>query len=224
MSVDSGCRPISSHEKHLKLFALLATFRSMCRKSVVCLEARNKPVKCARLSPRHACTTRGATLFSGMANYVALIRGIGPMNPNMRNEKLAGVLKSLGCTDVRPVLASGNLVFTSTARSTAALETKIEKAFSEKLGLSNDVIVQSQVELEAITKKNPFKGAEHGKQWYLVVTFRKGGEPPVFNKIDRATMDGPDVMKDLEKRYGKKITTRTWNTVLKIIAKMQSAK
>jgi hypothetical protein len=31
-------------------------------------------------------------------------------------------------------------------------------------------------------------------------------------------------MKDLEKRYGKKITTRTWNTVLKIIAKMQSAK
>lgn len=158
-----------------------------------------------------------------MANYVALIRGIGPMNPNMRNEKLAGVLKNLGCTNVRPVLATGNLVFSSTARSTATLETKIEKAFSEKLGLSNDVIVRTQDELEAIAKKNPFKGAEHGKQWYLVITFRKDGEPPIFNKLDRATMDGPGIMAALEKRYGKQITTRTWNTVLKIIAKMQCA-
>ena len=47
------------------------------------------------------------------------------------------------------------------------------------------------------------------------------GNKVVFNKFDRATMDGPAVMLDLEKRYGKQITTRTWNTVLKIVAKMQ---
>lgn len=157
-----------------------------------------------------------------MANYVALIRGIGPTNPNMRNEKLAGILETLGCTRVRPVLASGNLVFSSTARSTAVLETRIEKALAEKLALANDVIVRRQDELEAILKKDPFKGAEHGRQWYLIVTFRKTGEPPVFNKLDRAKMDAPDAMLDLEKRYGKKITTRTWNTVLKIVAKMRS--
>lgn len=158
-----------------------------------------------------------------MANYVTLIRGIGPMNPNMRNEKLAAVLTGLGCTNIRPILASGNLVFGSSARNTGTLETKIEKAFSERLGLSNDVIVRSQAQLEALVKKNPFKGLEHGKQWYLVVTFRKDGGPPVFNTLDRATMDGPEVMAALEKRYGKQITTRTWNTVLKIVAKMQSA-
>ena len=157
-----------------------------------------------------------------MANYVALMRGFGPMNPNMRNAKLGGVLTNIGCTNVHPVLASGNLVFGSAARSTAALETKIEKAFSEQLGLTNDVIVLSQDALEAIAKKNPFKGAEHGKQWYLIVTFRKEGKPPVFNKLVRAELDGPDFMAELEKRYGKKITTRTWNTVLKIIAKMRA--
>ncbi|ATC63074.1 hypothetical protein CMV30_03385 [Nibricoccus aquaticus] len=145
-----------------------------------------------------------------MPNYVALIRGVGPMNPNMRNDKLGAVLKTLGCTSVRPVLASG----------TALLETKIEKAFGDNLGLSSDVLVRTQDELEAIVKKAPFQGAEHGKQWYLIVTFRKDGAP-VFNKIDRATMDGPNAMIDLEKRYGKHITTRTWNTVLKIVAKMQ---
>jgi uncharacterized protein (DUF1697 family) len=102
------------------------------------------------------------------------------------------------------------------------LETKIEKAFGEKLGLTSDVLVRNQSELEAIIEKDPFKGAEHGKEWYLIVTFRKSGEPPVFNKLDRATMDGPNAMIDLEKRYGKHITTRTWNTVIKIVAKMQA--
>jgi uncharacterized protein (DUF1697 family) len=159
-----------------------------------------------------------------MANYVALIRGVGPMNPNMRNDKLAAVLKSLGCRDVRPVLASGNLVFHSSARSAAPLETKIEKAFHAKLGLSSDVLVRSQDELEALLKKDPFKGAEHGEEWYLTVTFRKDRSPPVFSKFPRENMDGPALMLDLERRYGKHITTRTWNTVRRIVDKMRAAK
>lgn len=142
------------------------------------------------------------------------------MNPNMRNDKLGRALEDIGCTDVQAVLASGNLIFRSTSRSAARLEAKIEKAFREKLGLSCDVMVRTQEELEAIIAKNPFKGAEHGKQWYLVVTFRKDRQPPVFRKLDRAEMDGPEFMKDLEQRYGKHITTRTWNTVLKIVAKI----
>jgi uncharacterized protein (DUF1697 family) len=158
-----------------------------------------------------------------MANYVALIRGVGPTNPNMRNDKLAAVLKSLGCTDVQPVLASGNLVFRSAMRSTAQCETKIENAFREKLGLTSDVIVRRQDELEALVKSNPFKGAEHGKQWYLTVTFRKDRQPPVFSKLSRATMDGPAFMTELTRHQGKRITTRTWNTVLKIVAKMTPA-
>lgn len=155
-----------------------------------------------------------------MANFVVLIRGVGPTNPNLRNDKLGAVLESIGCTEVQPVLASGNLVFRSAVRRAAQLEPKIEQAFSQKLGLSSDVIVVAQDELEAMVKKNPFKGAEHGKEWYLIVTFRKDRQPPVFNKLERAKMDGPEFMTDLEKRYGKRITTRTWNTLLKILAKM----
>ena len=61
-----------------------------------------------------------------MPTYVALLRGIGPTNPNMRNDKLCAAIESIGATDVRSVLASGNVVFSSTSRSTAALEQKIE--------------------------------------------------------------------------------------------------
>jgi Uncharacterized protein conserved in bacteria len=157
-----------------------------------------------------------------MANYVALIRGIMPTNPNMRNARLAAVMEDVGCTDIRPVLASGNIVFSSKSRSTTALAAKLEKAFSQKLGLANDVIVCSQTDLEALVKKDPFNGATHGKQWYLMVTFRKNG-PPVFTQLDATKTDSPSIMADLEKRHGKQITTRTWNTVCKIVAKMQTA-
>jgi uncharacterized protein (DUF1697 family) len=155
-----------------------------------------------------------------MPRYVALLRGIGPTNPNMRNDKLAAVLKGVGATDIAPVLASGNLVFTATSRSAGQIETKFERALKEKLDLTLDVIVRTQQELEAIVRKDPFKGAEHGKEWYLVVTFFKDGKAPVYSKLERAKMDGPEFMSDLGKRYGTHITTRTWNTIHKILAKM----
>jgi uncharacterized protein (DUF1697 family) len=159
-----------------------------------------------------------------MPCYVALLRGIGPTNPNHRNDKLARVLEKIGCSQVQPILTSGNLVFRSTARSTVALEKKIERALHDELAVATDVLVRSQAELEALVRRDPFAGAEHGKDWYLTVTFRKSGEPPICTRSKRAEMHGPDLMVELEHRYGKQITTRTWNTVHKIVAKMQQTR
>jgi uncharacterized protein (DUF1697 family) len=158
-----------------------------------------------------------------MPQFVALLRGIGPTNPNMRNDKLCGALADIGCSGIQPVLASGNIVFTSTLRNGAQLESRYEKALHQKLGLSFDVLVRGQNELTAMVRADPFKGAEHGKDWYLTVTFFKDGRAPVYSKFKRATLDGPGLMADLEKRYGKHITTRTWNTIQKILAKMTAA-
>ena len=164
----------------------------------------------------------GLGSFRAMGNYVVLVRGVGPTNPNTRNDKLQRALESLGCAQVQPVLASGNLVFQSAARSVALLEAKIEKTFRAQLGLASDVIVLTQDELERLILSDPFHGAEHGKEWYLIVTFRKGGRRPICSQLVRAEMDGPQFMADLERRYGKRITTRTWNTLLKIQAKLSA--
>lgn len=156
-----------------------------------------------------------------MPSYVVLLRGVGPANPAMSNDKLSAAVASAGCTDVRPLLASGNLVCKSAARSAAQLESKIEQALADKLGLSLEAFVRSREELAAMIKADPFKGATHGKEWYLTVTFFKDRRHPVFSKLDRATLEGPKFMADLEKRHGKHITTRTWNTVQKALAKLQ---
>ncbi len=52
-----------------------------------------------------------------MVRYVALLRGMGPANPNMRGEKLRKVFEGLGFENVRTVLASGNVLFESRSRS-----------------------------------------------------------------------------------------------------------
>ncbi len=44
-------------------------------------------------------------------NYVALIRGIMPSNPNMSNPNLCRVIERLGYTNVQAVIASGNVLF-----------------------------------------------------------------------------------------------------------------
>lgn len=174
-----------------------------------------------RLSRGGSYVDYRASLLFPVLSYVVLLRGVGPTNPAMSNDKLSAAIASVGCTQVRPLLASGNFVCKSAGRNAPRLESKIENALAEKLGLSLEAFVRSAEELEAMIKADPFKGATHGKEWYLTVTFFKDRRSPVFSKLERATMDGPEFMTGLEKRHGKHITTRTWNTLQKVLAKLQ---
>jgi uncharacterized protein (DUF1697 family) len=155
-----------------------------------------------------------------MTSYVALIRGIMPMNPNMRNEKLRGVFEGLGFEQVKTVISSGNVIFASSSKSASALETQIEKALADKLGFKTTVMVHSKTELETLVKKDPFKGKDHSRTSYLIVTFSKTAPREVFNTLDVTRDNTTGFMSKLEKKYGKEITTRTWKTVRRIVEKM----
>ena len=156
--------------------------------------------------------------------YIALLRGIGPTNPNMKGERLKAVFEKIGFKNVYPVIASGNVIFDSPSKNQAALEAKIEKELPKRLGFKSATIIRSKEELEALVKKNPFKGAEHNRRSYLIATFLKdrnqvrGGV--LFNVIDTEKSKTPDFMRMLEKKYGKQITTRTWATIHRILQKM----
>ena len=79
-----------------------------------------------------------------MTEYVALLRGISPLNPNMRNEKLRGVFTRLGFKNVRTVITSGNVLFETEARNMRQLEASIEKALPQQLGFTSTVIIRSR--------------------------------------------------------------------------------
>ena len=178
-----------------------------------------------------------------MPQYVALLRGIMPSNPNMRQAKLKGVLEGLGFARVRPVLASGNVVFDSPERSAAALEARMEAAWPARLGFISTTIVRSRAELERIVALDPYAGLEHRKDTYLLVTFFKRRtklpfSPPfelegrpwrvvaaadrvIFSVVDTTTGQTPDLMAWLDRTLGREISSRTWKTVHRILAVME---
>src|SRR4051812_29369835 len=108
-----------------------------------------------------------------MPTYVALLRGVMPMNPNTRGEKLKALFESLKFKNVATVIASGNIVFDSLSKDGEALETKIEKALAATLAFKTVAIVRSREDLENLVKQDPFKGIKDEKPNYLVVTFFK---------------------------------------------------
>jgi uncharacterized protein (DUF1697 family) len=108
-----------------------------------------------------------------MPIYVALLRGVLPTNPNMRNDKFRDVFEGLGFSNVRTVLASGNVVFESPSRSPQKLETEIEKALAERLGIKSATIIRSKSQLQRLVDDQPFQRLEHNRETYLTVTFLK---------------------------------------------------
>src|SRR5215813_2290169 len=90
-----------------------------------------------------------------MPTYAAFLRGVSPLNAKM--SELRKCLESAGFTNVKTVLASGNVVFDTRSTSRASLERKLEAAMEADLGRVFATTVRSIEELEAILKSDPFK-------------------------------------------------------------------
>lgn len=179
-----------------------------------------------------------------MRSYAALLRGIMPSNPNMRNEKLRGVFTDLGFEKVGSVLSSGNVVFRAASADPARLEERIQRALNGQLGIAGGTLVRDYESLRELLDRDPFEGLVHERGSYLTVTFFKTAiadpEPAIpadpltrvigydepsralLTVIDNSTPKTPDFMAWLDKTYGKDITTRTWLTVQKVVKKMEA--
>ena len=179
-----------------------------------------------------------------MTKYVALLRGIGPTNPNMRSGKLKSFFEELGFDNVQTLITSGNVLFESSASNVSAIEELIEKTLPEKLGFNSTTIVLSQSKLQSLVDDDPYIGYEHGKKTYLLVTFFKqprkiefklpyqpedkpyklvgAKDTMIYGVVDSTSGKTPDYMVWLEKEFGKNITSRTWKTIQRIITKMNS--
>jgi uncharacterized protein (DUF1697 family) len=158
-----------------------------------------------------------------MTTYVAFLRGIMPTNPNMRNEKLRMAFEAMGFSNVQTLISSGNVLFESGSNNVSALEALIEKELALRLGIQSPAFVRSKKELEGHIRKDPFKGKEHSKDSYLIVTFTRKKPREIFNVINIAKTSGADFMRDIEKKFGKEVTTRTWKTVERVVKKMDTS-
>lgn len=170
-----------------------------------------------------------------MPSYAAFLRGVMPMNAKMADLKRA--FEAAGFTDVKTVLASGNVVFRARAATEAALERKAEAAMFEQLGRSFYTIVRPIEGLRRLLRSDPYQAAGVDPAAKRIVTFlrakpRSRVKLPV--EIDGARIlamkgrevfsaylpnpKGPVFMGLIEKTFGRDVTTRTWDTVRKVAA------
>jgi uncharacterized protein (DUF1697 family) len=176
--------------------------------------------------------------------YVAFLRGVNVGgNLLVKMDDLRGVFESLGFTNVRTVLASGNVVFDSAGPSGADLPSLIEGALSRRYDRKIDVLLRTQSDIQALVDSRPFKEVEANPQTRLYVTFLGHDSKKVTYRGPVGTKEGgfailrvtdaevcsavtlspehhtTDLMKFLDREIGGNVTTRNWNTLLKILAR-----
>jgi uncharacterized protein (DUF1697 family) len=172
--------------------------------------------------------------------YVALLRGINVGTAKrIAMADLRSLIEGLGHGQVRTLLNSGNVVFTSSrvcAPDPAAV--RIEKAIQATTGISSRVTVLSADDLAEIVQNNPLLkvGTDHSRLFVAIsnqsqhltslapLTKQKWGDDILAIGPRAAYMWCPDGMTDsplakaLAKAMGDNVTTRNWATILKLQA------
>ncbi len=175
--------------------------------------------------------------------YVVLLRGINVGGHKViKMGELVGVFESLGFQNVTTVLASGNVIFECPKADPVNLTARIETALKKAFGCDVGVIIRAILQLEELVASDPFAKIKLTSDTRLYVTFlpervsstlKVPYQSPdkAFKVVSISNGDvcsiltvtpgtqSTDLMSFLEKQFGKKITTRNWNTVEKILKK-----
>lgn len=170
--------------------------------------------------------------------WAALLKGINIGGKKIPMSELKALIEGLGHTDVKTLLASGNVVFTCDESDGAALEKTLEEALAA-WGLNTDVVVRNLKELEAVIAANPFPEAARDHPNHLLVSFHRDPVPDgLIGKIPDI-YDGPERLKAIGRelyidfpvdvgnskllpamaklKFPKVATMRNWNTVRKLV-------
>ena len=173
--------------------------------------------------------------------YVAFLRGINVGgHKTVKMDELKKAFEQLGFQNVKTLLASGNIVFDAAKQNQKTLSEKISEKLERTFGHEIGVIIRSVEEIKSLVDSNPFKVIKVTPETRLYVTFlaekskstlkipysSPDGGLKILSKTDTElcshlvllpTRSTVDYMSVIEKEFGKKVTTRNWNTVLKIL-------
>jgi uncharacterized protein (DUF1697 family) len=175
--------------------------------------------------------------------YVALLRGINVGGHHkVPMPELSQVLEKLGFSSIVTLLNSGNVIFSASSEGKDEISANIENQLLKTFGFPVPVILVSAGEIKRLIGSDPFKEVVVTPDTRLYVSFLKK-KPAVDIHLPMVSLDGSfsvisisdsiiisvlDLsvsstvkgMDMLEQLFGKDITTRNWNTIIKIAEKI----
>lgn len=101
-----------------------------------------------------------------MTKYAAFLRGVNVGGVNLKMAEVAAALTDAGFTEVRTVLASGNVVLESSA-GVAAVRRKAEAALRERFGYDAWVLAYDIGTVREVVDAYPFERDADGYQSYV---------------------------------------------------------
>jgi uncharacterized protein (DUF1697 family) len=157
------------------------------------------------------------------------------MPTNAKMPELKSAFEVAGFTDVKTVLSSGNVVFSTRGTAEPTLRSKAEAAMKQRLGQAFLTIVRPIDSLREMLASDPYRGFRLSGDAKRIVTFLRD-EPTsklalpielegarILSMTGREVFSaylpspkGPVFMTLIERTFGKELTTRTWDTVAKV--------
>lgn len=171
--------------------------------------------------------------------YVTLLRGI---NVGGHHKVPMAILRkemeALGFSKVITLLNSGNVIFEVNDSPITRMEEVVAKHLKQVFGFVIPVWIIKGSDIKALIEKDPFQKVEVTKDTRLYVSFLK--EPPqvaldlpwksddgsytlidvkgniICSVFDLSVGSSTKGMDELEKIFGRAITTRNWNTIVRL--------
>jgi len=176
-----------------------------------------------------------------MSRIVGFLRGVNVGgNHKVQMIQLRQLLKTeIGCSNVQTVLNSGNLIFDHPSTDLKDLEIKIEHCLLRTFEFSIPTILVIKTDLDLLQHIHPFELETDNKDLRFYVSFLKK-EPTldiqlpcstndnsftilkvvdkcVFSVLDLNRSKSVNGMQELERIFGKELTTRNWRTINRVI-------
>lgn len=173
--------------------------------------------------------------------YVAFLRAINVGGHVVTMDRLRELFEALGLESVETYIASGNVVFESSARNAASLEARIAKQLEAALGYEVATFLRTTAELGEIARFEPFPKRDAAtlyvgflalpltkEQERAVLAFRTSVDDFVVRKREVywscsvKSMESGFSLARLERALKIQATFRNANTVRKMAAKLSS--
>ena len=176
----------------------------------------------------------------------AFIRNIMIGREGMTASFLLKALTDCGVTEPESFLSTGNFAFTLHSGNLRGLEADLADAISRKLGRFEPVFCRSLAHISSLIESRPFQGKDEPAIYERCISFlsqapscplalpiiSKRGDVEVFKIVDSEAYSTTRLIEGrtsnagaiLEPLLSTKVTTRNWNTVLRLHAKSALSK
>jgi uncharacterized protein (DUF1697 family) len=175
--------------------------------------------------------------MAGMARYAAFLRGVNVGGVNLKMAEVAKALEDAGFSNVRTILASGNVLLESRA-GVQAVRKKAEAALRDAFGYDAWVLAYDVRAIAKISEDFPFEREVEGHHSYITfVTDEKvldelaaladdagpdekikRGKGVIYWQVPRTGTLDTTIGKTMgKKRYKSSTTTRNLRTVDKVL-------